>query len=137
MGCTSSEICPTQGDFIYYQQDYFAKENIVFHDCNKQLGTTDCNNSYDWIQTTKEYNNPENYDFIWYCANAIYRAFMPSGISGFKRSASQRYSTFLGNQHEIAVNLTWFFEDCPNDSWVNVTRFDALPKPICPDCQTQ
>lgn len=132
LNCTNLSTCPQEGNFVFYSQNKVAPYSIIDYACTRQQGTTDCDNSYDWQPTNHMYNNPASYNFIWYCANSVYRAFMPASISGFKRATAARYSTFLGAQHELAITLTWGLEECPQDAWVQVTDFGALAKFVIP-----
>jgi len=121
--------CPEEADSIYPWQNKCADEIIVYYDCRKQESTTDCDNSYYWTSTNDVYNNPDDYEFIWYTNNIIYRFWMDDVISGWRLPSYSGYATFVGATHQMALGLAWpgF---CSNDHYIEATRFGAIKKGI-------
>lgn len=130
-----SPNCPQQGNFIFYSQNNYPNGAIPYDvECHRQAGSQDCDYSYFWYATDPILQqNPNLFEFWWYSSNAIYRALMQSGISGFIHPISGEFSTFLGNQHFIAAHTAWAGNECIQDIWMSSTKFGARKRIIGPN----
>jgi len=129
LGCSDEIKCPaTPNQFTYVQRKIVGGLIATSHECIRQTGTTDCDNSYYWTSASVVYNNFGGFDFSWYCDNTFYRAFMDDAISGFRSDTPFEFGTHLGIQHELTMATTWFLSGCPQDRWVESTRFQATAR---------